>query len=426
MTVDLETLRPANGGEAVARHDGRVVFVRGAIPGERVRARITDDRHAGYARAEVVEVLEASPHRIPPACPAAAHGAGCCDLSFVAPAHARDLKAQILSEVLARIGRLGTDVIDAVRPDDLVVGLGDDGSGWRVRTRLAVDDDGRAGVRAFHGSSIVVGHPCIQPEPGMLDGIDALPCTPGADVTIVADEDHVQHIVETAPPAAPRRRTRDPRRAAQSGRRRREAARPVRVIAGTDRATHRVGDRVWQIPVTGFWQAHRAAPTTYATTVRQMLSAVDLPVAPTVWDLYGGAGVFAAAALDELPSTAGVHIVDADPAALAAATETFGGDDRVHTHRGEVATSLTGLPAPTVVVADPPRTGAGERVVASIAAAEPAVIVHVGCDAGRFARDLALFAEHGYRVRELRGFDAFPQTHHVEAIACLVPTSTAH
>ena len=105
---------------------------------------------------------------------------------------------------------------------------------------------------------------------------------------------------------------------------------------------------------------------------------------------------------------------------LAAAEATFV-EDAVEVHRGEVSDVATQLPTPDVVILDPPRTGAGASVIGVVANADPGVIVHVGCDIGRFARDLALFGEHGYQVQEIRAFDAFPLTHHVEAIAALVP-----
>ncbi|MFW0784828.1 TRAM domain-containing protein [Gordonia sp. CPCC 206044] len=423
--------RPANGGEAVGRVDGRVVFVRGAIPGELVRVRVTGDRHSGFLRADVVEILEPSPHRVESICDAAGHGAGCCDLAFIEPAYARELKGRIVVDALSRIGRFSADDITAagVDADTVVDPLGGEATGWRVRTRLGVDAHGRAGMRAFHDARIVVGHECAAPVPGMLDGLDAGSFTPGADLAVVADMDGHRHITELAPPAVSRpRHGRDRRGRAQSARRHRDAPRPERVVEGGETAAHRVGERVWDIPVTGFWQAHRAAPEVYANTVVDLLTRADPPGADrglVAWDLYGGAGVFAAGVLDHRTggSVRSVHVVESDAGAVAAAEQTLGDDDRVHTHRAEVSAAVADLPTPDVVILDPPRTGAGASVVGAIADADPAVIVHVGCDVGRFARDLALFTEHGYQVREIRAFDAFPATHHVEAIACLVPVN---
>lgn len=419
--VEVTVDRPANGGEAVGRAHGRVLFVRGAIPGERVVAEITDDRHDSYWRGDAVEILDRSPRRIPVACPAAAGGAGCCDLAHIEPGHARDLKQAVLLDVLSRVGHLDETTIAATdlatRGVDRLPGTD---TGWRIRTRLAVDGRGRAGQHAFRGSA-VIHDVCVQPAPGMVDDLAGRRFTPHAELAVVLDADGVRHITELAPVAEVRHG--DARRRAQQNRRRRSRPRAQTVVEGAEYAVHRVGDRTWDIPVTGFWQAHRAAPQTYADTVVDYVRG-HLDSTPRVaWDLYGGAGVFAGALLDGLDGgLERVHIVDSDAGALAAASRTFDADgDRVVTHRGEVAARLHDLGgAPDIVVLDPPRTGAGERVIEAITAAQPAVVVHVGCDAARFARDLGLFVRHGYRVAQVRGFDAFPLTHHVEAVACLV------
>ncbi|MEE4022879.1 TRAM domain-containing protein [Gordonia sp. PKS22-38] len=427
--VVLRPDRPANGGEAVGRVDGRVVFVRGAIPGELVRARIVDDRQSRFARADAVEIVEPSRHRVASPCDAARHGAGCCDLGFIDPAHARELKAEILRDALTRIGGFAGGELDDLGVDPgVVTGLGDDGTHWRVRTRLGIDADGRAGMHAAHGSGIVAGHQCVAPETGMLDGLDDLALTPGGDLVVMSDVDGRRHITELSPPKPVRAGSRRAARGrAQAARRRREQPRAERVLEGEATAAHRVGERTWQIPVAGFWQAHRAAPTEYARAVVEMIAASGSSPGGVAWDLYGGAGVFAAALLDATPDPGAgggrpevVHVVESDTSALAAAADTLA-DDPVELHRGEVAAAAARLPSPDVVVLDPPRTGAGATVIDAVADADPGVIVHVGCDIGRFARDLSMFVDRGYRVREIRAFDAFPLTHHVEAIACLVP-----
>lgn len=418
--IEVAVDRPANGGEAVGRADGRVVFVRGAIPGERVVAEVTDDRHDSYWRADAVEILEPSPHRVPTPCPAAAAGAGCCDLGHIDPGHGRNLKQAVLLDVLARVGHLDEASVSHTELAGRGVGrLPGPDTGWRVRTRLAVDGTGRAGQRAFRGAG-VVHEACVQPAPGMVDDLAARRFTPHAELAVVLDADGVRHITELAPVTEVRRG--DPRRRVQKNRQRRTGRRAQTVVEGDAAAVRRVGGREWQIPVTGFWQAHRAAPQTYADTVVGF-AREHLDAAPRIaWDLYGGAGVFAGALLDAdgFGGLEQVHVVDSDAGALAAADQTFAGDP-VTTHRGEVAACLAALEAtPDIVVLDPPRTGAGEKVISAIAAAQPAVVVHVGCDAARFARDLGLFARAGYRIAGIRAFDAFPLTHHVEAVACLV------
>ncbi len=428
--LTLRVRRPANGGSAIAHaDDGRVVLVRGAIPGELVTATIVGDK-SGLLVAEVTEVLEPSTHRRDPLCSAAAQGAGCCDLAHVAVEHARTLKTEILVDVLRRIGGFTDDALSALDGGaPTVAALDDAETGWRIRTRMGVDAHERAGLHRRGAAGLVVGHPCAQPDSRLTD-LTAFEgrFTPHADLALVLDDDGARHLTEIAPAddTATRgrggRRSGGGRRAAQQRRRRHERARTTRVIEGHPAARHRVGERTWDIPVTGFWQGHRAAAGVYAQTVADLVARHTDSIG-TCWDLYGGAGIFAATMTDTLHAQA-VHIVDSDAGALAAAEATFADDDGIEVHQGEVAAAIGGLPAAGVVVLDPPRTGAGARVIGQLAAAGPDVVVHVGCDVARFARDLGFFAENGYQTREIRGFDAFPLTHHIEAIAVLVRSNS--
>ncbi|WP_143965446.1 class I SAM-dependent RNA methyltransferase [Gordonia zhaorongruii] len=424
--LDLAVTGYANGGLGIARHNGRVVFVAGALPGERVRATLTQER-TSFARASVVDVVDASPHRIDPLCPAAAAGAGCCDLSFATPDHARELGTRALSDVLARIGGFG----DRHRPlPPHVEALDEDPTGWRVRTRLAVDPDGTIGLRS-RGSAEIIAVPCAGPVDGLLDGVGGIGAAPGAELVVAAGADGRRHIVELAPvPAGGRRGGGRPggrsgpdrRRRAQRSRAVRSAPRAERVIEGEAQVDQAVGERRWRIPVTGFWQAHRSAPGVYSRAAVDLLADAGVTGDVHVWDLYGGAGVFSGALCDaDAPFTVtSVDLVDTDAGALVAAQVALA-DAPVTAHRGGVAETVAGLARPDLVISDPPRSGAGVDVVDAIVGARPRAVVHVGCDAAAFARDLGRFASQGYRVRAWRAFDAFPMTHHVEAMAVLSP-----
>lgn len=435
---DLITERLGHGGVCVGRHEGRVVFVRHALPGERLRVRVSEDRGKGFCRAEIIEVLDASEFRIDPVCPAGAPGggAGCCDLSHTTGSHARLLKSTVLSELLERIGGVlwsgdvnSLDPAAGSRPE----------TGWRIRERLVVDGRGRAGMHGYQSHSIIRRLDCAQPVPGLLDGVDELEgLSPGADLVITAGDGGARHIAQMAGSSKsgsrggrndrPGRQSQGGRRSVQRERARRSADRSVEVISGEPTVRRTVGDRIWDLPITGFWQAHRLAAAGYGDTVRALLREAGLPRSVVVWDLYGGAGVLAGAVLDEnddARGTARIHIVEADGQAIAAAQVTFAEDHRVSVHRGNVATSLVGLPAPDVVIADPPRAGAGREVVEQVVAAGPAIVIAVGCDPATFARDLGDYVRGGYEVVTILGFDAFPLTHHLEAIALLRPAAAS-
>lgn len=426
---DITVDRLGHGGVCVGRHEGRVVFVRHALPGERLRVQVTEDRGKGFCRAEVVDILTPSDHRIDPACPAGAPGggAGCCDLSHTTGSHARELKSSVLTELLSRMG--GVTWEGEVTSLDPHAGSEPE-TGWRIRQRLFVDDDGRPGLAAFGSHAVVPRLDCAQPVAGMLGGLDEYTgLTPGAELVITIGDDEQRHISQIAPPEAERgrpakRRTRanDRRGQAQRSRSKRAAPRIEEIVSGTEAVQRTVGNRTWLLPVSGFWQAHRLAAAGYANTVRELLRQADLGPSVVAWDLYGGAGTLAGAILDECDSTRAVvtvHVVETDSQAVAAGSETFADDPRVHFHHSSVTRTVADLPAPTVVVADPPRAGAGREVVDKIVAAAPSAIIAVGCDPATFARDLADYRRGGYEVHWLRGFDAFPLTHHIEAIALL-------
>ncbi|NMD56065.1 MULTISPECIES: class I SAM-dependent RNA methyltransferase [Tsukamurella] len=389
--VELTCGAPGHGGFVVARHEGRAIFVRGALPDERVRARITEVKKS-YARASTVEVLDASPHRVPEACSAAAAGAGCCDLTFADPAYQRELKASVLRDQLRRVGGFapaffGPEWDTVVQPlSDAPV------AGWRHRARLVADGDGSLGQHTHRSDAVVVA-PCAQLPDALTDLAAGLRAEPGTEVALVLDDAGAAHA------AVPARR-----------------GRPAQVLAGDALAEYRVGARSWRIPVGGFWQAHRDAASRYAQWVGAYTSRFGGEPG-RAWDLYGGAGVLAGALVDE---GFAVDVVETSGGAIAAGKQTFAGAP-VAFHRGDTASRIKGLPSPAVVVLDPPRTGAGAAVMAEIAAAEPRAIVHVGCDPAAFARDLGAACENGYRLAELDARDAFPGTHHLEAFAVLVP-----
>ena len=169
--LTVTTGPPANGGSCVARHEGRVVFVRYALPGERVKVRVVSD-HGSYWHADVVEVIEPSADRIDPLCPiAGVDGAGCCDLAFAAPDAARRLKGAVVANQLARLGGYQwRDEADAAAEPVGAAGA----TGWRTRVRLDTGADGRAGFHRYHSAELVTDLGCAQLPVGMLDGLARL------------------------------------------------------------------------------------------------------------------------------------------------------------------------------------------------------------------------------------------------------------
>ncbi|MGE0218124.1 class I SAM-dependent RNA methyltransferase [Mycolicibacterium sp.] len=390
----------ANGGSCVARHDGRVVFVRYALPGETVRVRLTGGagERGSYWTGDAVEVVEASVDRIDSLCPiAGVDGAGCCDLAFATPAAARRIKGAVVANQLARLGGYQwRDEADATAEP-----VGDAGAtGWRTRVRLDVGADGRAGFHRYHSAELVHRLDCAQLPDGMLAGVAERSWPPGAAVHVVLDDDGERHIVVSAP------------RAARGG-----WARTTTVAEGDYEATQRVGARSWRVPVTAFWQAHREAPRLYSSLIADW---AQLRPGMTAWDLYGGAGVFAAALAELVGDTGRVLTVDTSRGASRAARAALADLPMVSVLTDSVRRALTGQRGRAdVAVLDPPRTGAGRDVVDLLAAADIPRIIHIGCEAASFARDIGLYRQRGYAVERLEVFDSFPLTHHVECVAAL-------
>ncbi|SKH55640.1 putative RNA methyltransferase [Mycobacteroides abscessus subsp. massiliense] len=380
--LEVHTGGAANGGSVVARHDGRVIFVRDALPGERVRVQITDDRQASFWHGAAVEVLDPSPHRIEPLCPIAhsAVGSGCCDMSFADPVYVRELKGDVVSQQLARLGKYEWQGV--AQP----LGAGDP-TGWRTRVRLDVNALGQHGFHRYHSDELVTDLRCAQVVPGLLDGLDQPELGSEGPLHAVMDDQGRRHVL-----------------------------RGSTIVEGEDVAVQKVGDRHWLVPVTAFWQAHRDAAGTYSRLVSDW---AELEPGMSAWDLYGGVGVFAAALGEAVGRTGHVVSVDTSRPAFRSAKSALGDLRQVTMICGSVRHAIRDLGEADVAVLDPPRAGAGREVIGKVAAANVSRVIHIGCEAAAFARDVGLYLEHGYRVRELRVFDAFPLTHHIESFALL-------
>ena len=417
---------PAHGGEFVARHEGRVVFCRGGITGELVDVLVDDDPGRAFCRGTVQEVLEASPERTAPRCPAAAAGAGCCDWSHMTPEAAREFSGWVLADQVRRIGAV--DLPGERIPVE--VPAGDDAvTGWRTVARWVTGADGVPGVRRSRSHELVTDH-CVQPDPRITEAVLAADVGPGREVLGVLGDDgtvHVAHRASVAP--AQRGHGRGPRRAAASRvRARHSRAGRWELIAGSPTVVRRMGGRTWSLPVDAFWQAHRSAAGHYADHVRAAVAAAPaLPDEPVVWDLYGGAGLFAAAAVEAVPG-AQVTVVESAAASLGGLDTALGDVDGVRPVRSRVEAFLGDPPGgpgtdtdPHVVVLDPPRGGAGIAVMEQLGARTRSRIIHVGCDPASLARDVGVLVAAGWTPADLRGVAAFPGTHHVEGLAVLDP-----
>ena len=417
--LELDIGPVAHGGHCVARYEGRVVFVRHALPGERVRALVTEDGGGSYLRADAVEILTAAPGRVTPPCPFAGPGrCGGCDFQHVAPTEQRALKAAVVREQLQRLGGFAETELDALAPavaEELPGGA----LGWRTRVRYAVDAEGRAGLHPHRSDAVLPIDRCLiaTPEVQALD-VPGVRWPGVSGVEAVASGVGDRAVVLTPGRGATAPAALDPAVAvvAAGGR---GAAKPVR---GHARVRERAADRTWLVHADGFWQVHPAAADTLVGAV-----ADGLGVRPGehVWDLYGGVGLFAGALA---PVAGRVTVVESGAVAVADARRNLRDLPDVTVHQARVDQWLRRpSPAADVVVLDPPRSGAGPEVMRSVLTGAggrrhaPRRVAYVACDPAALARDLRTARSHGWRLAELRVFDLFPMTHHVECVAVLEP-----
>jgi tRNA/tmRNA/rRNA uracil-C5-methylase (TrmA/RlmC/RlmD family) len=397
----------AHGGHCVARHEGRVVFVRHTLPGERVVVRVTEDRHPGFCRADAIEILEVSPDRVERPCPYSGPGrCGGCDWQHVDPAAQRTLKATVVQEQLARLA--GLPDVD-VPVEELPGGP----LRWRSRARFAVDRSGAAGLRRHRSHDVVVLDDCpITVEPAAQAVLGRR--WPGAGAVDVSVDS--RGAVTT---------TRLDRRGQPTSSR---VVRPGGELPEepSARAERHAGGRDWEVEGTGFWQVHPAAADALVAAVAGF---ADVRAGETVLDLYAGAGLFGGVLAPVVGAHGRVVCVESEEAACAAAAANLAGLPQAEVWQGDVdAEGLDELlaelgSAPDVVVLDPPRAGAGQAVSRLLARTGARAVVYVACDPAALARDVAAFAEGGYRLAAVRGFDAFPMTAHVECVALLVPAA---
>nr|WP_232327891.1 TRAM domain-containing protein [Kibdelosporangium sp. MJ126-NF4]CEL14681.1 RNA methyltransferase, TrmA family [Kibdelosporangium sp. MJ126-NF4]CTQ96689.1 RNA methyltransferase, TrmA family [Kibdelosporangium sp. MJ126-NF4] len=397
--LDIEVGVVAHGGHCIARYEGRVLFVRHALPGERVIAEVTEDKGGSFCRADAVEILTASPDRVQAPCPLSGPGAcGGCDWQHASAEAQRKLKATVVSEHLAKATGRSIPVV----VEELTGGL----LGWRTRVRMAVGYDGMPGFHPHRSHAVVpVGH-CPITVPGLVESVAGQDFAKDSELELVRDgRGHInaRQIKLTRGHRGRMHWQRTP-------------------VAGEGEAVEFAAGRHWEMDAFNFWQVHPAAADTLAVAVGEWAEA---SLGAWAWDLYSGVGLFASVLAEQVGPDGRVLAVEQSGPSSSDSHRLLADLPQVVSVSRRVENALRdGVldgPDPEVVVLDPPRKGAGHDVVDAIAARGPQRVVYVACDPAALGRDVARFQLHGYRLEVVRAFDAFPMTHHVEAVALLIP-----
>ena len=380
--VELHVGNVGHGGMCIARHEGRVVFVRHTLPGEFIRAEITEIT-SKFLRADCIDVLESSEFRVTPPC-ALASVCGGCDWQHVSVNHQLELKSTVVREQLSHLAKL-TEVNGAPLADFHVQPMSDDTSGlrWRTRNRFAKISDDSIGLRMNRSHSLVEVDECLI----AVDGATELA---RSQAKFATDE------VEVAKSSTDEMVVVDQR--------------------GGPWLTETVEERSWRIHASSFWQIHTLAPTTFVRTVRELAQPQE---GEAILDLYAGSGLFAATLAKDVGDSGEIVAVESAIDAVRDARRSCSDLHTVELVTAKVekwVTDYQGEPF-DIVIADPPRTGAGREVTARMAALATRAIVYVACDPSALGRDASYLAEQGWTMTALRAFDAFPMTSHIESIA---------
>jgi tRNA/tmRNA/rRNA uracil-C5-methylase (TrmA/RlmC/RlmD family) len=393
MTVRVE--RPATGGGVGRADDGRVIFVRHSLPGELVRVALTETT-ASFYRGDAVEILEASPERVTPPCPYA-HPGGCggCDLQHASFAAQLSWKSSLVEEHLRRIAGVDLSVE--------VIAMPGSAKGTRTRLRCAVDDDGKLSLRQARSHDLVAINPCWIADEAFAPAFNTS-WSGNSEVELRA-------IGEGAPFAVAQHLSE------------RGTTYELRGLNGAslDPATQsrvNVAGHVYSVGPLSFWQSHRDAPKVLLDTV---LEFARPEFGDDVTDLFSGVGLFSVPLAKAVGPSGKVTAVESSPFAVRDARVNAQGLKTLKVREWSVTPRSINdtVRENAIVVLDPPRHGLAKGVGTSIARRSPRRVVYVSCDAATFARDLKEFLGSGFVLSDLRVFDLFPMTEHVELVALL-------
>jgi len=390
--VQVTIEKVAHGGHFIARHDGAVIFVRHAIPGEKCTIQITSTG-SSFNRADVVSVETRSEFRVEAPCTFAhRNGCGGCDFQHISVDHQRTLKSDVIAEQFSRIAKM------ELRIDVEVVG---ESTHWRTRAIATTDRNGKLGFYKSRSHSIAPVTDCIICVEAMNFGEIASRDLKGDVRVEISASNTGERSIALAP-------TRGEDKA--------------RLTEGPAVLHENVLDKSLEVSQESFWQSHKKAPEVLTQAV---LDFAQLKTGEHVLDLYGGVGLFSAAILGAVGAAGHVDLIEGSKVATADAARNFAAFSNITIATGDVAKLLPRITAADVVVLDPPRDGAGKETVAHIARLAPRAIVYVACDPAALARDTAYLADHSYSLVKVRAFDLFPMTHHIECVALYARTEVS-
>lgn len=400
-TLDIDLSVMVYGGEAMGRlPDGRAVFVPFALPGERVRVRLVEEKR-GFARAELLEVLTSSPERIAPRCAHYTVCGGCHYQHLDYPAQLA-VKSAVLRDQLVRIAGIAEP---PVKP----IVFAPDAWNYRNNIQFHLSPQGKVGYQGRGPGGVVEIHECHLPEEPLsqlwpqLD-MEALPGLERISLRLGAEED-ILLTLESTQPEAPEFSVDLPISAVFLG-----EAGPV-VLAGDESVVMEVLGRPFRVSAESFFQVNTAQAQ---AMVKHLLEVLPLTPQTILLDVYCGVGLFSAFLAPRVAECIGVEVSPSACEDFAANLDEF---ENVSLYEGTAGDVLPGLEVQPDVVVDPPRAGLEKPALDALLALKPAVLAYISCDPSTLARDARRLLAGGYHLEQVTPFDLFPQTYHIESIS---------
>jgi tRNA/tmRNA/rRNA uracil-C5-methylase (TrmA/RlmC/RlmD family) len=390
--IQVTIEKVAHGGHFIARHNGAVIFVRHAIPGEVCTVELTSIGKS-FNRADVVSVQTPSGFRVITPCKfSRPDGCGGCDFQHISEEYQRTLKSQVITEQFARIAKMDIE-IDVEKVSETAK--------WRTRAIATTDSKGKLGFYKSRSNTVI-------PVTDCLICVDELGISELSQKDLKAD-----YRVEVSSSNTGERTI----ALASAG-----AKEKARITQGPAVLHEKVLNKVLEVSQESFWQSHKMAPE---ILTRAVLDFGKFRQGEHVLDLYGGVGLFTAAILEVIGDSGHVDLIEGSKSATGDASRNFASHSNVKVITGDVAKHLPRISRADVIVLDPPREGAGKEVVAQIARMHPRAIIYVACDPAALARDSAYLADHSFSLINIRAFDLFPMTHHIECVALYAQTDVS-
>jgi 23S rRNA (uracil1939-C5)-methyltransferase len=401
FTVTMDRL--VYGGDAMGRlPDGRAIFVPYTLPGEEIRVRLVEEKR-GHVRGELVEVLRPSPNRILPRYPQA-EACGSCHYQHMPYELQLSTKAEILAEQLHRIARLKHPPVLPTLPSPRI---------WNYRNhiQLHVDHQGQLGYHEPRSKRVIPIHndplaeePLNQLLPQLA--VDPIPSLERISLRLGMDED-ILLVLEANQPDAPDLSVEELDVSAVY-----LSPNGQLLMAGSDHVFMEAAGRAYKVSAQSFFQVNSQQASRMVTFLLE-----QLPLQPhmSVLELYSGVGLFSA---HLAPRVARWVAVESSPSACADFVENLDEFDNVELFEAPVERTLSSLDIkPDLILADPPRSGLGSRVIPHILSSEAPLLAYISCDPATLARDARRLTEGGYRLEQATPIDMFPQTYHIESIS---------